>query len=174
MGRWCRGEISTRDAGDGPPALRGSVTDDPYVDLASGVLHNRLGTADPVNLRQVEAGLTSRFAGYPKAVTWTTCVTFIARPPATCTPGLVRFAPLAIARTDLFCVPQHVGSYAITSRRSTRSIRSAKATAVPRGRSANSVGPLAGVWTGPHWILPPTKRPQYRHCAGTASRCAIF
>jgi cell filamentation protein len=34
------------------------VSNDPYIDRASGVLRNRFGISDPQRLRVVEAGLT--------------------------------------------------------------------------------------------------------------------
>jgi len=94
------------------------VSVDPYVDLTTGVLLNKLGIGDPNKLREVEADITAaviiRLLGKPL-------------------PGrfdlrhlqrlhLEIFGPLypwagqirtvAIAKTDLFCLPHHIEPYA--------------------------------------------------------------
>jgi len=94
------------------------VTDDPYTDPAHGVLRNRLRITDPERLRQVEAGLSqaaladlavrplpgnydlSHLRGFHREIfgdlyLWA---------------GEIR--TVAITRTDMFCLPQHIESYA--------------------------------------------------------------
>ena len=79
------------------------MTVDPYLDPGSGVLRNRLGIVDQQRLREVEADLT--FAVLADLGTRILPVFGDLYPWA----GEIRV--VAIARSDPFCLPQHIEAY---------------------------------------------------------------
>jgi cell filamentation protein len=93
---------------------------DPYLDPATGLLRNVLGITDPARLREAEAGLTlaalqdlglRTLAGgndLPHLQAFHREIFGDLYPWA----GEIR--TVAIAKTDLFCLPQHIESYAGT------------------------------------------------------------
>lgn len=91
---------------------------DPYIDPDSGVLNNRLGIADPQRLHEVEAGLTlvaladlgTRIlpGGYDLAHLQRFHIEIFSDIYAWA--GEIRV--VGIARSDPFCLPQHIGAYA--------------------------------------------------------------
>jgi cell filamentation protein len=94
------------------------VTDDPYTDPATGVLRNRLGITDPARLRQAEAGLSYAalaelaIRGLPGGYDLDHLRGFHREIFGDLYPGAGEIRTLSIARTDLFCLPQHIESYA--------------------------------------------------------------
>jgi cell filamentation protein len=94
------------------------VTVDPYLDAASGVLRNRLGITDPERLGRVEAGLSAAAladlgvrslpGGYDlshlQAFHWEIFDDLY--------PWAGEIRVVAIARSDMFCLPQHIDAYA--------------------------------------------------------------
>lgn len=94
------------------------MTLDPYVDPESGVLRNRLGITDPERLREVEAGLTAAaladlgtrvLAG---AYDLDHLKLFHSEIFGDVYPWAGEIRVVAIAKSDLFCLPEHIESYA--------------------------------------------------------------
>ncbi len=93
------------------------MTVDPYVDPASGVLRNRLGITDPQRLREVEAGLT--FAALadlgtrivPGGYDLAHLCLFHAEIFGDLYPWAGEVRTVGIAKTDPFCLPQHIEAY---------------------------------------------------------------
>jgi cell filamentation protein len=94
------------------------VTVDPYLDPRTGVLRNNLGITDPESLREAEAGLTlaaiqdlgTRFL--PGAYDLVHLRAFHREIFADVYPWAGQIRTVTIARTDPFCLPQHIESYA--------------------------------------------------------------
>ena len=94
------------------------MTADPYVDPSSGVLRNRLGIADAKRLATVEADLS--FAALAELGTRTLDGAYdLAHLQAfhreifgDLYPWAGEIRTVAIARTDMFCLPQHIEGYA--------------------------------------------------------------
>lgn len=91
---------------------------DPYTDPATGVLHNRLGLADRERLREIEGGLTTvvlaRLAveHLPGAYDLDHLARFHRTIFGAIYPWAGEIRTVAIAKTDLFCLPQHIEPYA--------------------------------------------------------------
>lgn len=94
------------------------MTDDPYTDPATGVLHNRLGITDPIRLSQAEAGLTHAaladlaVRGLPGSYDLTHLCGFHREIFGDLYPWAGEIRTVTIARTEPFCLPQHIESYA--------------------------------------------------------------
>lgn len=91
---------------------------DPYTDPATGVLHNRLGITDYARLREAEAALTKvaivRLAleAVPGHYDLAHLQAFHRRIFGKIYPWAGEIRTVAIAKTDLFCLPQYIASYA--------------------------------------------------------------
>lgn len=94
------------------------MTVDPYSDPNTGVLRNRLGISDPKLLRQVEADLT--FAALvdldmrvlPGAYDLPHLQAFHREIFGDVFPWAGEIRVVGISRTDPFCLPQHIATYA--------------------------------------------------------------
>jgi cell filamentation protein len=93
------------------------VTVDPYLD-ASGVLRNRLGITDPQHLRRVEAGLSAAaladlgVRSLPGGYDLVHLQAFHREIFGEVYPWAGEIRVVAIAKSDLFCLPQHIEAYA--------------------------------------------------------------
>jgi cell filamentation protein len=93
------------------------MTVDPYLDLESGVLRNRLGISDPARLREVEAGLTLAALAdlgtrtLPGGYDLTHLRLFHAEIFGDLYPWAGEIRVVGIARSDPFCLPQHIEAY---------------------------------------------------------------
>jgi cell filamentation protein len=91
---------------------------DPYADPASGVLRNRLGITDHERLREIEGGLTTvvlarlTVENLPGAYDLDHLARFHRAIFGKLYPWAGEIRTVAIAKTDLFCLPQHIESYA--------------------------------------------------------------
>jgi cell filamentation protein len=93
------------------------MTADPYVDPASGVLRNRLGITDPHRLREAEAALT--FAALadlgtrilPGGYDLAHLSLFHREIFGDLYPWAGEVRIVGIAKTDPFCLPQHIEAY---------------------------------------------------------------
>jgi cell filamentation protein len=94
------------------------VTVDPYLDAASGVLRNRLGITDPQRLRRVEAGLSAAalaelgLRSLPGGYDLAHLQAFHREIFGEVYPWASEIRVVAIAKSDLFCLPQHIEAYA--------------------------------------------------------------
>jgi cell filamentation protein len=94
------------------------VTDDPYLDAASGVLRNRLGITDPEQLRRVEAGLSVAaladlgMRSLPGGYDLAHLQEFHREIFGDLYPWAGEIRVVAIAKSDMFCLPQHIEAYA--------------------------------------------------------------
>jgi cell filamentation protein, protein adenylyltransferase len=94
------------------------VTVDPYLNPASGVQRNRLGIGDQQRLRQVEAGLTLAALAelgirtLPGSYDLDHLRAFHREIFGDLYPWAGEVRVVGIARTDPFCLPQHIESYA--------------------------------------------------------------
>jgi len=94
------------------------LTDDPYTDPATGVPRNRLGITDPARLRQVEAGLTYAalaelaVRSLPGGYDLDHLRGFHREIFGDLYPWAGEIRTVSIARSDPFCLPQHIESYA--------------------------------------------------------------
>jgi cell filamentation protein len=93
------------------------VTDDPYLDAASGVLRNRLGITDSKRLWRVEAGLSAAaladlgVRSLPGGYDLAHLQVFHREIFGDLYPaGEIRV--VAIAKSDICCLPQHIEAYA--------------------------------------------------------------
>jgi cell filamentation protein len=94
------------------------VTVDPYLDPQTGVLRNNLGIGDPQQLREAEAGLTlaaiqdlgTRFL--PGGYDLPHLQAFHKEIFGDLYPWAGQLRTVTIARTDPFCLPQHIEPYA--------------------------------------------------------------
>lgn len=90
---------------------------DPYVDPDSGVLRNRLGISDPERLREVEAGLTLAALAdlgtrtLPGGYDLTHLQSFHREIFGDLYPWAGEIRAVGIARSDPFCLPQHIEAY---------------------------------------------------------------
>jgi cell filamentation protein len=93
------------------------VSIDPYLDPASGVLRNRLGISDPQRLRMVEAGLTLAALAdlgtrtLPGGYDLTHLGSFHREIFGDLYPWAGEIRVVGIARSDPFCLPQHIEAY---------------------------------------------------------------
>ncbi|MFI7632938.1 Fic/DOC family protein [Nonomuraea sp. NPDC049400] len=93
------------------------MTIDPYADPSSGVLRNRLGIADPRRLRQVEADLTLVALAdlhtrvLPGGYDLIHLCSFHREIFGDLYPWAGEIRVVGIARSDLFCLPQHIETY---------------------------------------------------------------
>jgi cell filamentation protein len=93
------------------------VTVDPYVDAATGVLRNRLGIADPLRLREVEAGLTLAALAdlgmrtVPGGYDLDHLQSFHREIFGDIYPWAGEIRVVGIAKSDPFCLPQHIEAY---------------------------------------------------------------
>jgi cell filamentation protein len=91
---------------------------DPYADPATGVLRNRLGITDHELLREIEAGRTAVVLArltvehLPGAYDLDHLARFHHAIVGRIYPWAGEVRTVAIAKTDLFCLPQHIESYA--------------------------------------------------------------
>jgi cell filamentation protein len=91
---------------------------DPYVDPDSGVLLNRAGITDPERLRVVEAAISVQalYALHdellPGSYDLDHLCAFHDRIFGRLYPWAGQIRTVAIAKTDLFCLPQHIAPYA--------------------------------------------------------------
>jgi cell filamentation protein len=91
---------------------------DPDIDPTTGLLRNRLGVSDPERLHEVEAGLT--FAAIqdlgtrllPGAYDLPHLQAFHREIFGDLYPWAGQIRTVAIAKSDMFCLPQHIESYA--------------------------------------------------------------
>jgi cell filamentation protein len=94
------------------------VTIDPYLDPAAGVLRNRLDISDEATLRVVEADITAAIMlrlseqALPGAYDLTHLRSFHREIFGDVYPWAGEIRTVAIAKTDLFCLPQHIEPYA--------------------------------------------------------------
>jgi cell filamentation protein len=94
------------------------VTIDPYLDPAAGVLRNRLDISDGATLRVVEADITAAIMlrlseqTLPGAYDLTHLSSFHREIFGDLYPWAGEIRTVAIAKTDLFCLPQHIEPYA--------------------------------------------------------------
>jgi cell filamentation protein len=95
-----------------------SASGDPYLDPASGVLRNLLGINDAAELSRAEAALSAsrlidlerrRLPGRYDLAHLQAFHRYIL---ATSTPGLASCAPCPSRKGSMFCLPQHLESYA--------------------------------------------------------------
>jgi len=90
---------------------------DPYLDPASGVLRNRFGISDPQRLRMVEAGLTLAALAdlgtrtLPGGYDLAHLGSFHREIFGDLYPWAGEIRVVAIARSDPFCLPQHIEAY---------------------------------------------------------------
>jgi cell filamentation protein len=93
------------------------VTVDPYIDPDSGVLRNRLGITDAQRLREVEAGLTLVALAdlgtrtLPGSYDLSHLRFFHQEIFGDLYPWAGEIRVVSIARSDPFCLPQHIQSY---------------------------------------------------------------
>lgn len=93
------------------------MTVDPHVDPDSGVLRNRLGISDPDRLRQAEAGLTLAALAdlgtrtLPGGYDLTHLQSFHRETFGDLYPWAGEIRAVGIARSDPFCLPQHIETY---------------------------------------------------------------
>lgn len=91
---------------------------DPYVDPETGVLRNRLGITDPDQLKEVEAGVSAaainvlRVESLPGSYDLEHLQAFHRRIFGRLYPWAGEIRAVAIAKTDMFCLPQHIEPYA--------------------------------------------------------------
>lgn len=91
---------------------------DPYTDPVSGVLRNRLGIADDDRLRQVEAGLSHAAIAdlgtrlLPGAYDLPHLQSFHREIFGDLYPWAGELRTVGIARSEPFCLPQHIEAYA--------------------------------------------------------------
>ena len=91
---------------------------DPYVDPATGLLRNRLGIDKPQLLREAEAGLTLAAIQdlgtrlLPGSYDLPQLQAFHREIFGDIYPWAGQIRTVAIAKTDLFCLPQHIEPYA--------------------------------------------------------------
>ena len=91
---------------------------DPYADPVSGVLRNRLGIADPDRLRQVEAGVSYAalaelaIRDLPGRYDLDHLCAFHREIFGDLYPWAGKVRSVATAKSDLFCLPQHIQAYA--------------------------------------------------------------
>lgn len=94
------------------------MTIDPYLDPATGVLVNRLGIADPEHLQRVEADLTTAALAdlgtrlLPGSYDLPHLCAFHREIFGDVYPWAGEIRSVAIARSDLFCLPGHIQTYA--------------------------------------------------------------
>jgi cell filamentation protein len=94
------------------------VSWDPYLDLETGVLRNRLGIVDRAELAAAESDLTSyrltelRESALPGDYDSPTCRYSTGSSSATCTPGAGELRTVSIGKGALFCPPQRLVSHA--------------------------------------------------------------
>lgn len=90
---------------------------DPYVDPTSGVLRNRLGISDPQRLRVAEAGLTLAALAdlgtrtLPGGYDLAHLCSFHKEIFSDLYPWAGEIRVVGIARSDPFCLPQHIEAY---------------------------------------------------------------
>jgi cell filamentation protein len=93
------------------------VTVDPYVDPDSGVLRNRLGISDPPRRREVEAGLTLAALAdlgtrtLPGSYDLAHLQVFHQEIFGDLYPWAGEIRMVGIAKSDPFCMPQHIEAY---------------------------------------------------------------
>jgi len=93
------------------------VTTDPYVDPSSGVLCDRLGIIDPKRLREVEADLTLAALAdldtrtLPGGYDLTHLCSFHREIFGDLYPWAGEIRVVGIARSEPFCLPQHIETY---------------------------------------------------------------
>ena len=91
---------------------------DPYVDPATGVLRNYLGINDPDLLKEIEAGVSTgainalRAERLPGSYDLEHLRAFHRRIFGRLYPWAGEIRTVAIAKTDMFCLPQHIEPYA--------------------------------------------------------------
>lgn len=94
------------------------MSDDPYLDAASGVLRNRLGITDPEQLGRAEAGLSAAaladlgMRSLPGGYDLAHLQAFHREIFGDLYPWAGEVRVVAIAKSDLFCLPQHIDAYA--------------------------------------------------------------
>jgi len=94
------------------------VSGDPYIDLETGVLRNRLGITDAAELAQAESELTSyrlielRRAGLPGRHDLAHLQAFHRYIFGDLYDWAGELRSVSIGKGDLFCLPQHLGSFA--------------------------------------------------------------
>lgn len=90
---------------------------DPYIDLASGVLRNRLGITDPERLREAEAGLTMAALAdlgtrtVPGGYDLAHLRSFHREIFGDLYPWAGEIRVVGIGRSEPFCLPQHIETY---------------------------------------------------------------
>jgi cell filamentation protein len=93
------------------------MTDDPYSDRSTGVFHNRLGILDAETLRRVEADLTYaavaelEVRALPGAYDLAHLQAFHLEIFGDLYAWAGQLRSVRIAKTDLFCLPQHIQPY---------------------------------------------------------------
>ncbi len=180
---------------------------DPYVDTKSGVLRNRLGITDPQRLQEAEAGLTLAALAdlgarvLPGKYDLDHLRSFHREIFGDIYPWAGEIRGVGIARSDPFCLPQHIESYStdvfavLATERCLRGLPRdsflerlthyfaevnaihpfARVTAVPSGpSSASSAAMQAGRSTGPLWTGTRTSGPRQHHCVVTTDLFASF
>ncbi|HEY2947399.1 MAG TPA: Fic family protein [Micromonosporaceae bacterium] len=91
---------------------------DPYVDPVSGVLRNVLGVTDVARLREIEAGVAHAATtllitqALPGRYDLPHLCAFHRRIFGALYPWAGEIRTVAIAKTDMFCLPQHIKAYA--------------------------------------------------------------
>ncbi|MGW0003170.1 Fic/DOC family protein [Nocardia grenadensis] len=106
------------DASNGSRTARRDVTTDPYIDTESGVLRNRLGITDEEKLRRAEADLTYaaladlRIRILPGGYDLRHLCAFHLEIFGDIYPWAGEVRTIGIARTEPFCLPSHIDSYA--------------------------------------------------------------
>jgi cell filamentation protein len=94
------------------------VTADPYVDPTTGLLRNRLGIDEPDRLHEVEAGLTLAAAQdlgtrlLPGSYDLRHLQAFHREIFGDVYPWAGEIRTVGIAKSDMFCLPQHIEPYA--------------------------------------------------------------
>lgn len=94
------------------------MSDDPYLDAASGVLRNRLGITDPEQLGRVEAGLSAAaladlgVRSLPGGYDLAHLQAFHREIFGDLYPWAGEVRVVAIAKSHMFCLPQYIGAYA--------------------------------------------------------------
>lgn len=94
------------------------MIDDPYLDAASGVLRNRLGITDLEQLGRVEAGLSAAaladlgMRSLPGGYDLAHLRAFHRETFGDLYPWAGEIRVVAIAKSDMFCLPQHIEGYA--------------------------------------------------------------
>lgn len=94
------------------------MTEDSYLDPASGVLRNRLGIPDPERLREVEAGLTYAaladlgIRALPGSYDLAHLRAFHREIFGDIYPWAGQIRTVNIAKSQLFCLAQHIDAYA--------------------------------------------------------------